>query len=134
MTIYFPNLSRILLIWRFPGMPWQRLEIKIPRHSASVFYGDRHKFVRPIPRPPSFSRDFLSLPLVRLLVDLWTYRFFLLHKPPWNFAEIEFRPDHRTSRLCLPLLFPMTFSTVISDSPYHTWFSPLIRELHAMIE
>lgn len=62
--------------------------------------------MRPILRPPSFSRgDFLSLLLVRLLVDLWTYRFFLLHKPLWNFAEVEFRPDHRTSRLFASFIF-----------------------------
>lgn len=104
------RISKILLIWQSPGMLRQLLKIKIPRRSASVFYGDRHKFVQPIPRPPSFSREeILSLPPSRLFADLWAYRFFFLWKPPWNFAEVEFRPDHRPSRPCLPLFISYDF-------------------------
>lgn len=113
------------------GMLRQLPKIKIPRCSASVFYGDRHKFVQPIPPPPSFSLsrgDLLSLPLAflcsRLLADLWAYRFFLLQNLPgisrrWSSALT-------IGRTRLPvasplLLFPTIFSTVIPDSFRRTY-------------
>lgn len=105
-------------------------QIKIPRHSASVFYGDRHKFVLPIPRVSfalSLSREkerrfSLSLPFCssRLLAQIYglidssSFR-----KPPWNFAEVEFRPDHRPSpppvRLAFySLRYPLPHSAILN--------------------
>jgi len=93
------------------GMPRQMLEIKFcfcfftatAINSCNRFHA----------RLPSLKK-ILSLPPSRLLADLWAYRFFLLWKPPWNFTEVEFRPDHSA----IPPLFTSFYFLRFSPSSF----------------